>query len=136
MTEASAHNEQVKDFVRTEMFESGVEEWELQCIYDATDGVNDTAGKEPVKSARSQGSNNALDRSEANPAHGDIDHRREPFRTVDPESIDHDADDRDEPDQCQKAIANGISKDDQTDRSISAGDQYKDHHMIDLFKEF
>ena len=56
------------------MLESGVEQWKLQCVYDPSDGVDDAAGQEPVKRARSQGGNNGFDRCEANPAHGDVDH--------------------------------------------------------------
>ena len=134
MTEASAHDEQVKDFVRTEMLESGVEQWKLQCINDTSDGVNDTAGQEPVKGSRSQGCDDGFEGCEANPAHGNVDHRGKPFRTVDPDGIDDDTDDRDGPDERQKAVSDRIAKDDQADRSVGAGDQNEDHHMVDLFE--
>jgi len=74
VTEASAHDEQVKDFVRTEMFEPGVKQWKLQCVYDTADGVNNASCQEPVKGTRSQRCDDGLDRGKADPAHGDVDH--------------------------------------------------------------
>ncbi len=136
MTEASAHDEQVKDFVRTEMFESGVEQWKLQCINDTSDGVNDPAGQEPVECTGSQRGDNGFDGCQAYPTHGDVDHGRKPFWTVDPDGVNDDTDDRNEPDESQKAVADRIAKDDQTDRSVGACDQNKDHHMVDLFEHF
>jgi len=136
VTEASAHDEQVKDFVRTEMFESGVEQWKLQCVYNAADGVNDSAGEEPVECTRCQRSDNGLDRREANPAHGDVDHGGEPLGTVDPKCIDDDSDDRDGPNEGQKAVSDRIAENDQADRSVGTGDQYEDHHVVDLFEHF
>ena len=44
MTEASAHNEQVEEFMGTEILESGVEHLQLQGVDNAADGVDDTAG--------------------------------------------------------------------------------------------
>ena len=40
---ASAHHEEVEDLVRTEVFMAVIEDWELQCIDDAADRVDDTA---------------------------------------------------------------------------------------------
>ena len=136
MTEASAHNEQVKEFMRTEILESGVEQWKLQCINDTADGVDNTAGEEPVKCTRSEGGHNGFDRSEAYPAHGNVDQRRKPFRTVDPQGVDDDSDKCDGPDESQKAVAHRVSQDDQADRSISSGDQNENHHMINFFQHF
>lgn len=105
VTEASAHDEQVKDFVRTEMFESGVEQWKLQCVNDTADGVNDSAGQKPVECGRSQGRDNGFERREANPAHGDVDQGRKPFWAIDPNGVDDDTNDCDEPDEGQESVA-------------------------------
>ena len=73
MTEASAHDEQVKEFMRTEILESGVKQRKLQCINNAADGVDDAAGKEPAESCRCQIGNDAADRSQTYPSHGNVD---------------------------------------------------------------
>ena len=73
MTEASAHDKQVKDLVRTEIFVPGIEQRELHCVNNASDRVNDTAGQEPEKCPRNQGSYDLPDGGQADPAHGDID---------------------------------------------------------------
>ena len=41
----AAHNEQVEDFVGTEVFVSGVEQGKLQCIDDAPYGINNTTSQ-------------------------------------------------------------------------------------------
>ena len=49
---ASAHYEEVEDLVRTEVFMAVIEDWELQCIDDAADRVDDTACQKPAKRCR------------------------------------------------------------------------------------
>lgn len=49
---ASAHHEEVEDLVRTEVFMAVIEDWELQCIDDAADRVDDTACQKPAKRCR------------------------------------------------------------------------------------
>ena len=49
VTETAAHNKKVKKFVRTEIFQSSVEQIYFHCVNDAADGVDNAADKEPQK---------------------------------------------------------------------------------------
>ncbi len=116
------------------MFESGVEQWKLQCVNDTSDGINDPTGQEPVECSRCQGSDDGLDGCEADPAHGDINHGRNPFGAINPDGIEDYTDDCDEPDEGQESEADRIAQDDQAYRSVGSCDQNENHHVIDLFK--
>lgn len=50
VTNASAHDKQVKDFMGTEVLVPVIENWQLQCIDNTADGVDDTACQEPEES--------------------------------------------------------------------------------------
>ena len=96
MTEASAHDEQMKYFMRTKILMSGVKKRELQCIYDPADCVNNPTGEQPAKGSSRQAMDDRTEYKDTDPAHGNIDHRRKPFWTGDPEKFNAD------PDQCKR----------------------------------
>lgn len=56
MTKASAHDKQMKNFMRAKIFMLCIEKGKLQCIDDAANGVDDTADHKPEESSRRQGS--------------------------------------------------------------------------------
>ncbi len=134
MTETSAHDEKVKDLMGAKVLMSGVEKGQLERIDDAADGIDDTAGYKPEKSCARQGSDQRNHGEDTEPSHGDVDQRRKPFWTGDPESFDQDSGDGGSPDQKKERITDGIPQRDHTDRCITSGDQDKDHHMIDFAK--
>ena len=68
------------------------------------------------------------------PAHGNINHRRKPFRTGYPEGFYEHPYQGNTPNQSQKGVAQFSSKNNQADRSIGACDQHKNHHMVYPFK--
>lgn len=82
MTEASAHDEQMKYFMRTKILMSGVKKRELQCIYDPTDCVNNPTGEQPAKGSNRQAMDDRTEYKDTDPAHGNIDHRRNHFGQV------------------------------------------------------
>ena len=49
MAEASAHDEEMEDLVRTEVLVAGIEDRKLQGVDDAAHGVDDATGQEPAK---------------------------------------------------------------------------------------
>ena len=52
MTEASSHDEEMEDLVRTEVLVAGIEDRKLQGVDDAAHGVDDTTGQKPAKGCR------------------------------------------------------------------------------------
>ena len=84
MTEASAHDEQMKYFMRTKILMSGVKKRELQCIYDPADCVNNPTGEQPAKGSNRQAMDDRTEYKDTDPAQGNIDHRRKPFWTGNP----------------------------------------------------
>ena len=50
MTQASPHDEQMKNFMGTEILMSGIKDWKLQGVDHATYRVNDTTSQKPAKS--------------------------------------------------------------------------------------
>lgn len=101
VTDASAHHEQMKNFVRTEMFMLGIKDWQLQGIYNAAYRVDDTACKKPQEGAAGQCIPQSADNREAYPSHSDIYYRREPLRTRDPASFGDHACDCNAPDDSK-----------------------------------
>ena len=66
MADTSTHYKQMKNLVSPEIFMSAVKNWKFQCVNNSANCVDDTTC----------------------PAHSDIQHRREPFWTVDPKCFD------------------------------------------------
>lgn len=49
MAEASGHDEEMEDLVRTEVLVAGIEDRKLQSVDDAAHSVDDATGQEPAK---------------------------------------------------------------------------------------
>ena len=52
MTDASAHDKQVKDFVGAKIFVPGIKNRKFKGIDNTADGVNNAAGQKPAKGGR------------------------------------------------------------------------------------
>ena len=109
-----------------------IKERELQCVYDPADGIYDASGQKPAECSGRHGGDDLADRSDAYPAHCDINAGGKPLRAVYPQSIDQDAGRCDPPHKGEEPVAGGIAQNDQADRGVGTRDQDKDHHMIDL----
>ena len=48
MAEASGHDEEMEDLVRTEVLVAGIEDRKLQSVDDAAHSVDDATGQEPA----------------------------------------------------------------------------------------
>ena len=68
MTQASPHDEQLKNFMGTEILMSGIKDWKLQGVDHATYRVDDTTSQKPAKS-RSRESVDNLTKSQLSLIH-------------------------------------------------------------------
>ena len=87
VADTSAHYKEMENLMGAEKLMSAVKYWKLQGIYDAADGVNNTAGEEPSKSRVGQHVPERPEYREADPSHGNINEGRKPFRTGDPAGV-------------------------------------------------
>ena len=72
MAEASTHNKEMENLMGAEVLVPGIKDWKLQCIDDASHGINDASGQKPAESGSGQSQDNLLESQDADPAHGNI----------------------------------------------------------------
>lgn len=132
MAEAAAHHEQMEDLMAAESWMQLVEDWQFQGIDHTADRINDPTGKQPEKLLRSKGLIELGKSEDAGPPHSNIKDRRYPFRAIDPAQFQDTAKKSNAPDSSQQDLSDHAGQYEQTDRCITAGNQYEDHHMIDL----
>lgn len=130
VAQASAHDEQVEDLVGAEILMLGVEERQLQGIDDSAHGVDDAARQKPGEAGRRQGADDLGERQDAHPAHSDVNQGREPLGAGNPAGVDDDAHNGNAPDQTQQDPAGLVAQHDHAYRSVGAGDEDEDHHVV------
>ena len=111
MTDASAHDEEMEDLVGAEIFMLRIEDRKLQRIDHTADGIDDAAGQKPAEPCARQVVEDRDEGQNTEPSHSDIDHRREPFRAVDPAALKDHSDDGNSPYKCTEDIAGAAVKD-------------------------
>lgn len=109
MAQASSHDEQMKNFMGTEILVSGIKDWKLQGVDHAACRVDDTTSQKPAKSRSRESVDNLTKSQDADPAHGNVDHGREPFGAGDPEGFDQDSGDRDAPHKAKQHPAGVVT---------------------------
>lgn len=72
MADTSAHNEQMKDFMRTEVLMSAVKNWQFQRIDNPACRIDDAARQEPKKSRVRQCIPKRSEDTEAHPSHSNV----------------------------------------------------------------
>ena len=135
MAEAAAHDKQVENFMTAEIRMGRIEKRKLQSVNDAADRIDDAAGQQPGKLCDRQCVKQLGEGKDACPSHGDIQDGRNPFRTEYPECFDQDSGNGKCPYDCQKDESGSAAKYQQTDRSVTSGNEYADHHVVDFFKD-
>lgn len=90
MTEASAHDKQMKDLVGTKEAVSCIEERKFQCVDNSPNGIDNSSCNKPEESCSWKRCDQRRHGQDAEPSHGDIDHGRKPLGTGDPECLDQD----------------------------------------------
>ena len=98
MAEASAHHEEMEDFMGTEVFVASIEDRQFQCIDNAADGIDDASGKQPEEGFSGEAVENLGECQNTGPSHTDIENGGNPFRTVDPEGLEKNPENGDAPD--------------------------------------
>ena len=109
MAQASPHDEQMKNFMGTEILVSGIKNWKLQGVDHAAYRVDDTTSQKPAKSSSRESVDNLTKSQNADPAHGNVDHGREPLGAGDPECFDQNPCNSDSPDKSQQHPAGMIT---------------------------
>lgn len=134
MAGAAEHNENMKDFVRSEILVSGIKDRQLQGVDHTADGVDDPTSQQPAKSGFGQCVDDREKGQDTQPAHSNVQYRGNPFGAGYPESLKKDSKDCSGPYQGAKGVSNRIVKDDQADWGVASCYHNKDHHMIQLFQ--
>ena len=132
MTNTSSHDEEVEHFVGAEELMFRIEDRQLEGIDDTAHGVDDAAGQQPEKCGRGQGFQQRPEYQDTYPAHGNVDHRGKPLRTGDPTGFHDHAHSSNAPDKSQQRISQLTAQYNEAHRCVRTGNQYKDHHMIQL----
>ena len=135
MTEAAAHDEEVKDLMAAEGRMMMVEQRQLQRIDHTADRIDDASGEQPGELRGTQGVQQLWQREDAQPSHRDVEDGRDPLRTIDPEELQDAAQKGDAPDDRQHRQTAPFSQREQADRRIAAGDEDEDHHVVDLLAQ-
>lgn len=79
MAKASAHDEKMKNLMRTKAFVSGIEKGKLQGVNNTAHGIDDASGQKPDKGRRRQSVYNFTECQDTYPAHGNVQAGRKPF---------------------------------------------------------
>ena len=132
---AAKQHKYMKDFMGTEVAVSGVKLRKLQCVDDASDGVENTADQKPQECSETQTAPQLRESKDTCPSHANVQNRREELRAIDPKQLDENADDGDAPDRDEQRDTDRTLQYKQADRCIRTGDQNGDHGMIQLFQD-
>ena len=85
MAHTSQHYENMKYLMRSEILMLCIEDRQLQCVDDTSDGIDDAAGQKPAEPCTGQVVEDRDEGQNTEPSHSDVDYGGEPFRAVDPE---------------------------------------------------
>ncbi len=132
MTQAASHDEKMKNFMGAKIFESGIKNRQLQGVNNPSCSVDDASGQKPDKGAFWKRSSDFPKGQDTDPSHGDINKRRDPFRTGDPERIDDHSGNGDSPYKSQQRPAGFVTQNKNAHRCIGSGNQNENHHMVNF----
>lgn len=135
MADASAHHKQVENLMRAKVFVESVKYRQLERVDDTANRVDNPPSQQPAKCRVGQCAPQRAKDKQTQPAHRNINHRRKPFRTGDPQSLYQHAGDGDTPHKRQQRTAHPAAKDNQADRRVRPCDQHKNHHVVNLSKD-
>lgn len=112
MAHTSQHYENMKYLMRSKIFMFCIEDRQLQCVDDTSDGIDDAAGQEPAEPCAGQVVEDRNEGQNTEPSHSDVDYGGEPFRAVNPAALKDHSDDSNSPYKCTEDIAGAAVKDD------------------------
>lgn len=111
MAHTSQHYENMKYLMRSKIFMFCIEDRQLQCVDDTSDGIDDAAGQEPAEPCAGQVVEDRNEGQNTEPSHSDVDYGGEPFRAVNPAALKDHSDDSNSPYKCTEDIAGAAVKD-------------------------
>ena len=134
MAKASRHDEEVKQLMVAEADIVGRNDFQLEGVDHSADGVKQSSGQKPEESGgRKVGINRGQD-GNAEPAHSDVHHGRDQFRTGHPEEFEQHSQCGHNPNRDEEP-GSGLSRNgNQAYRGIGAGNQYEDAHVVQAFQ--
>lgn len=112
MAHTSQHYENMKYLMRSKIFMFCIEDRQLQCVDDTSDGIDDATGQEPAEPCAGQVVEDRNEGQNTEPSHSDVDYGGEPFRAVNPAALKDHSDDSNSPYKCTEDIAGAAVKDD------------------------
>lgn len=112
-----------------------VENRKLQCIDHTADCVNDSASEKPSEFCTCQIVEDLTECEDTDPSHTNVEDGGYPFRAEYPEPFDNNSGDCDTPYKCKHDKSGSAFQYQQADWCVASGDQYEDHHMVDLFQD-
>lgn len=121
--------------MRAKVFVEGIKHWQLECVDDTADCVDNASCKQPAKRRVGQRTPQRAKDKQTQPAHRNINHRRKPLRAGDPQSLYQHTSNGDTPHERKQRVAHRAAKDNQADRRVRPCDQHKDHHVVNLSKD-
>ena len=130
MADAADDNEQVKQLVKAE---KGAEIRPLRDVNNAAGRVGKTTGCEQRNGGGGHGKYDTEIESDG-PAEGQIKRCADQAGRVDPEQLDRNAGQSDQPDDAEKEKSARRRHEFQDDRRVAAGNQNVDHAVIELFQ--
>ena len=119
----------------TEVFMFRIENRHFQCIDNTADCIDDASCEKPSESRFGQCVKDLGECQHTQPPHADVDYRRKPLRAGDPAGFQDHAEQGKTPDNGKQGVTKLPTKDSQADRGIGTGDQYKNHHVINLTED-
>lgn len=97
VAETPAHYKKMEYFMTSEILVPVIEDWKLQCIDDAADGIDNPSGQQPAKGCCRHGIEDLCKCEYACPAHADIQYRGYPFGAIYPKGLDQNPDNSNPP---------------------------------------
>jgi site-specific DNA recombinase len=128
MAGASRHNEEVPQLVETE--DSGHQVGTFQTVDQSSGAIDETAAEDP---GRPSGGYRPEDRGggdHGEPPHGQIDPHREPAWGVHPQKLEHDAAQRQRPDQTKQSSPPATVQREHADGGVRARYEDEDRHVV------
>ena len=99
VADAAAHDKKMENLMGTKVFMDRVKYRELQCVDNAADRIDDTAGQKPSECSMRKCIPKCAKHRKTGPAHCNIDDRGEPLRAGDPAGFGDHSDDGNAPDE-------------------------------------
>jgi len=97
-------------------------------------GIQNSSCQKPQKGVQTEMCPDGRQGKNTQPSHGQIQKRRNPFRTCNPERLQNDSANSHRPDGSQQNGPCFFLQHTEADRCVGTGDHDRDHHVVQLFE--